>query len=220
MSDLIEYVVKDVIEKIQNKVQKALDLVRAELNQRIDDIEVPTPDITHLEQRVEDAIKAIPEVKDGVDGKDGVAPTADEVAKSMEGLFAKWALDFERKAHDTLQKACEKIPKPKDAFELEDFDISLGDDQRTITISFKKGEEVIQKSIKLSVPIYKDVYRDAEDYSKGDVVTFGGSAWTCLKDAPEGKPGQTEDWRLTVKRGRDGRESVKIEKQIDKVKVE
>jgi hypothetical protein len=214
MSNLIEHMVKEIFVKFEKKVQDALDQIRKE---------IPTPDITHLEQRVEDAIKAIPDVRDGVDGKDGVSPTAEQVALAMEGLFAKWALDFERKADLVLQKAIEKIPLPKDgknAFELEDFDFKVLEDNRTIMLSFTAGEKTIEKTVKLPVPIHVGVFKDTDLYDRGDCVTFGGSMWVATKDLPEGKPGSSEDWRLSVKKGRDGRESVKIEKKIETVKVD
>jgi len=50
------------------------------------------------------------------------------------------------------------------------------------------------------------VFRESEAYEKGDGVTFGGSFWIAQKDAPEGKPGTSADWRLAVKKGRDGKD--------------
>ena len=42
-------------------------------------------------------------------------------------------------------------------------------------------------------------------YAKGDGVTFGGSLFIAQTDAPAGKPEETPDWRLAVKRGREGK---------------
>lgn len=58
-----------------------------------------------------------------------------------------------------------------------------------------------------SVPVVLDcgVFREGGAYAKGDGVTFGGSFWIAQKEAPAGKPGASEDWRLSVKRGRDGK---------------
>lgn len=152
---------------------------------------------------------------DGKDGVDGVSPSPDEVAKSMEGIFAKWALDFERKADDKLEKAIDRMPRPKDGrdgLEIEDFELSLGEDGRTITAALKRGETVIEKSVKIPAILDKGVYSDAVSYEKGDGVTYAGSYWIVQKDSPEGKPGSSDDFRLAVKRGRDGKESVKVEK--------
>jgi hypothetical protein len=151
----------------------------------------------------------------GQDGKDGISPSADEVAKSMEGIFSKWVLDFERKADLVLEKAIDRIPKPKDgkdALELSDFNLELLEDGRTVKMSLVRGDEIKEKTVKLATILDKGVYRDDATYEKGDSVSYGGSAYICQVDNPDGKPAASKDWRLQVKRGRDGRESVKVEK--------
>ena len=40
-------------------------------------------------------------------------------------------------------------------------------------------------------------------YVKGDIVTYAGGGWHCNADGPTGKPGETKDWSLFVKPGRD-----------------
>lgn len=186
------------------------------IDEAVKGIQIPQTDITHLEKRIEDAISNIPKPEKGDKGD---SPSPDEVAKAMEGHFAKWQLDFERKADLILEKAIDRIPKPKDgadgknAVELEDFEIELSDDGRTVKMLLKRGEEIIERSVKINAILDKGVFRDGEFYEKGDGVTYGGCFWIGQKDAPQGKPGESDDWRLAVKRGRDGRESVKIERQ-------
>ncbi len=51
-----------------------------------------------------------------------------------------------------------------------------------------------------------DVHRSGESYSKGDAVTHGGSYWVARKDTTEA-PGKSDDWRMVVKRGRDGKDA-------------
>lgn len=51
-----------------------------------------------------------------------------------------------------------------------------------------------------------DVHRPGEAYEKGDAVTHGGSYWIARKDTRT-TPGKSEDWRLAVKRGRDGKDA-------------
>ena len=196
-----------------------IDDVRPILKEAIEGLSF---DITALEKQVTDAIAAIPEVENG---KDGIAPTADEVAKSMEGLFSAWALGFERKADGVLEKAVDKLRQPedgkpgRDAIPLDDFEIQLAEDGRTVKMALKRGEDVIERSIKIPAILDRGVYKRGQSYEKGDGVSYGGSFWIAQKDAPEGVPGSSDDFRLAVKRGRDGRESVKIERQSDKVKV-
>lgn len=50
---------------------------------------------------------------------------------------------------------------------------------------------------------YKEIYKPSH-YEKGNAVTFGGSFWICMRDT-DSKPGENDDWRLAVKRGRDGK---------------
>lgn len=150
---------------------------------------------------------------DGLNGKDGApgrdAPTADEIALLFERRFSDQLISMEQRFTDAVQKAIQAIPKPKDgrdAMELEDFDLTLGDDGRTVTMSLKRGETVIQKAIVLPTIQYQGVYEPEGKYLKGDAVTFGGSLWLVLKDAPLGTPGDSNDYQLAVKKGRDGKD--------------
>lgn len=223
----LDELVKDIADTVKESVQEAVKSVSekydariAELEAQIKGIQVPHPEVDYdkIGDMVKDAVASIPAPengKDGADGKDGVSPSADDVAKSMEHIFAKWALDFERKADDKLEKAIDRMPKAKDGrdgLEIEDFDLSIGEDGRTITASLKRGETVIEKSVKIPAILDKGVYSDTGSYEKGDGVTYAGSYWIIQKDSPEGKPGSSDDFRLAVKRGRDGREVVKVEK--------
>ncbi len=48
-----------------------------------------------------------------------------------------------------------------------------------------------------------------KDYEAGDGVTYGGSWWIAQMDRPSEAPGKVEgEWRLAVKRGRDGKDAV------------
>lgn len=55
-------------------------------------------------------------------------------------------------------------------------------------------------------PLDKGIFREGEAYERGDGVTFGGSWWIAQVDAPTTKPGTSAEWRLAVKKGRDGRD--------------
>lgn len=261
LAQITAEVIKTELEAIDKRFADEILQLKENLNN------IPVQDISTLERKVEEAIAAIPQVKDGEAGKDGHdghsvtaedvlplilesvdkniskvildfhaksdaalgelcdklptpekgkdgkdGPTADEVAKSMEGLFSKWALEFERNAHRVLEKAIDNAPKPKDgldALSLEDIDITLSDDGRTVKMTFKDSSRQIEKSIKLATILDKGVFKDGAQYEKGDAVTFGGSAYVAQKDLPGGKPGASNDWRLFAKRGRDGRHVAK-----------
>jgi len=52
---------------------------------------------------------------------------------------------------------------------------------------------------------YNGVYQKAQRYTRGDVVTYSGSAYVAIKDVvPEGEvPNASTGWALLVQRGRD-----------------
>ncbi len=167
-----------------------------------------------------------PAGSDGRDGVDGKSITADEVAPILESKIAEWALDFERRAQDVLQRAIDRIPAPKDgrdgrdgingkdgrdAFELEDFAAEQDADGRVV-LRFVRGD--LRREFTLRLPLFIDrgVYKADEQYERGNGVTWGGCFWLAQKDTPEGKPGESADWRLAVKKGRDGRDGTKGDK--------
>lgn len=82
------------------------------------------------------------------------------------------------------------------------------------TSSGKKEENTFVMPIILD----KGLFTHGREYKKGDAVTYGGSLWICQESNTQGIPGASKEWRLAVKRGRDGKEAVKIE-QPKTVKV-
>lgn len=166
------------------------------------------------------ALAEIPAPKDGRDGEDGKSFTLDEVKalvrEAVESEQAKWALDFERRAQDTLQRAIDRVPAPRDGKDGQDGrdgkdglgfdDLQMDyDGQRTFTFSYVRGD--VDKSFSFVMPLLLDrgVFKDGSEYEQGDVVTWGGSMWIAQTDT-KAKPGEdTADWRLSVKKGRDGK---------------
>lgn len=182
-----------------------------------------------IQSEVEKAVSKIPAPKDGVDGKDAdmaelklhvqelvkniqlpAPPSVDEVAAVFERRFSDLTLSWERQARDTFERAVDRMPVPRDgrdALPLESFDLSLGDDDRTVTVKMQAGETVIEKSIRVASIIDRGIYKAAGDYEKGDAVTHGGCLWIAQHDNPEGAPGMGgKGWRLAVKKGRDGKD--------------
>lgn len=158
-----------------------------------------------LAPHVDEALAALPTPKDGT------SVTLDDVKGLVESNMATWALDFERRAQDLLQRVADKMPTPKDgrdATSLDDIDLVLGGDGRTVTLRFLGGDQVREKSIKLATIIDRGVFKRGETYEPGDAVSWGGSLWVAqadTSDAPEesrdGKP-----WRLAVKKGQNGKD--------------
>jgi len=137
-------------------------------------------------------------------------PSVEEIAGTFERRFSDLTLSWERQARDTFEKAADRMPKPKDgkdALSLENFDMALGDDGRTVTVKMQAGETVIEKSVKIAAVIDRDIFKSDGAYEKGDGVSYGGSFWIAKCDAPKGVPGSGEtDWRCAVKKGRDGKD--------------
>jgi hypothetical protein len=83
-------------------------------------------------------------------------------------------------------------------------EIEISDDGRTVTFAFVVGEDRIERSFNIPSIQYKDIWKEGF-YEINDVVTYDGSMWICRKPT-KNKPGQyTKDWRLCVKRGRNGK---------------
>lgn len=99
----------------------------------------------------------------------------------------------------------EKGADGRDGFGFEDLDACVLNDDRTIELSFRRGEEEKCFTFKWPTMIYRGVFKDGEEYQPGDMVTWGGSLWHCDKQTTA-KPG-TEDWTLAAKKGRDGKDA-------------
>lgn len=53
---------------------------------------------------------------------------------------------------------------------------------------------------------YRDDYQAGQTYDAGDTVTDHGSLFLC-KRMTQARPGASPDWKLIVKRGRDGKDA-------------
>jgi integrin beta 3 len=54
--------------------------------------------------------------------------------------------------------------------------------------------------------IYRGIYDSEIIYRRGDIVTWGGSAWHGQVDDIKTAPGKANDWKLMVKEGQRGKE--------------
>lgn len=77
---------------------------------------------------------------------------------------------------------------------------------RTLRLSFGDGERTKTVEFQMATPEYRGVFKEAETYEPGDMVTWAGSCWHC--DEPKGlKPGAPDSgWTLAVKAGRPGKD--------------
>lgn len=170
----------------------------------------------------------LPNLKQMIEGwpkpKDGTSITVEDMLPALQGAVDKWALDFERRAQDVLQRAIERIPTPKDGTDgvdglgIEDLQVEH-DGDGNIVLRFARGQ--ITREFALRLPRFKDcgIFRETDEFKQGDGVTWGGSFFIAQKDAPAGKPGESDDWRLAVKRGRDGKSADPVAAQTGPVRL-
>lgn len=151
----------------------------------------------------------------GEQGKDVDPAEVEAIAeKLVHQRAAQWELDMERRAQEVFQRAIDKMPAPKDGtngkdgrdgFSAEDVNVTH-DGNGNVTFAFKRDE--LERSFVIRLPRFKDqgVYAAERQYIEGDGVTFGGNFWIAQRDNPETKPAEGSDWRLAVRKGRDGRD--------------
>lgn len=233
-----------LIEVVKGYVQRASDILGARveaLERRLDALPVPKDgadgkdgrdgkdaepvDTQTVISRVLTEIATPAPGKDGRDGRDGVdgkSFTAEDAKALLEPELAKWALDFERRAQDTLQRTIDRLPKPKDgvdgqngrdgidALGFDDLTVEH-DGERGFTLKFVSGERV--KEFAFSVPVVLDrgYFREGESFEKGDGVTFAGSYWIAQAGTTTKPEIGNEDWRLAVKKGRDAKTPASLE---------
>ena len=71
------------------------------------------------------------------------------------------------------------------------------------TLRWAIGDTVHE--IKTAIVLDAGVWKEGASYVAGDGVTLGGSFFIA-QTATTAKPGKSDDWRLAVKRGSDGRD--------------
>jgi hypothetical protein len=146
---------------------------------------------------VERAVAALPTPQDGKDAAGIVEALKDDgelVLTLQDGRLIRTGI---RDGKDG--------DRGNDGFGFDDMDVAVLDDDRTIELSFRRGEEEKAFTLKWPTMIYRDVFKEGTEYQQGDVVTWAGSLWHCNKATTE-KPG-TESWTLAAKKGRDGKDA-------------
>ncbi|MFU7495755.1 hypothetical protein ACM736_27950 [Pseudomonas aeruginosa] len=214
--------IDDVAPMIREEVAKAV----AEVPPAKDGESVTVDDVRPvLAELVSKAVADLPKPQPGKDADmdalrahlDGLvkslelpkAASVEEIAAFFERRFSDLTLHWERQVREDTSKALDRIPAPKDgrdALPLESFDLSLSDDGRTVTVKMQAGDTILEKSVRIASVIDRGVYSAEKSYEQGDGTTYGGCYWIAQKDVPEGVPGASTDWRMAVKKGRDGKD--------------
>jgi hypothetical protein len=65
--------------------------------------------------------------------------------------------------------------------------------------------QTVEHELSWPALIYRGIWKDAEGYEPGDMVTWDGSLWHCNAATTERPGGTAPDWTLAAKRGRDGK---------------
>ena len=152
--------------------------------------------------------------RDGRDGVDGKSVTLEDVQPIIDLAVKAAEAELEKRAQYVIDRAVSKLPAPKDgapgkdgrdAFDLADIVIEH-DGERTLTVGFRRGTEEVVKHFRIPAQIDRGVYNIGGTYEKGDGVTYGGDYWIAVREVAAGeKPGESDAWRLAVRKGRDGR---------------
>lgn len=90
-----------------------------------------------------------------------------------------------------------------------DIDISQGEDPRMITIKLQKSSgALVEKTLNIPIVLDQGTHNLDTTYKQGDGITYGGQFWIAKHDNPDTKsrPGTNNDWRLAIKKGRDGKQ--------------
>lgn len=182
---------------IAEEVEKAV----APLTARIAELEGREPVQGPPGERGADGAPGTPGEKgmDGRDGKDG-AGIAD-LLRDHEGNLVATFTDGRLKNLGPIQGK-----DGRDGFGFDDLDACVLEDDRTVELSFRRGEEEKSFTFKWPTVIDRGVWKQGQVYNPGDAVTWAGSLWIAQKETTA-KPDGGEDWRLAVKRGRDGKDA-------------
>lgn len=171
-----------------------------------------------LKGMVDEAVQALPIPKDGVGAAGAIIDRHGHLVLTLTNGDTKDLGQVVGKDadHDALvafiKDEVAKIPAPKDGIDGLGFDDMTVDydGERSIVLRWSRGEVMKEAKIEMPVVIDRGVFKDGGSYARGDGVTWGGSYWIAQDDTGE-KPGDgSKSWRLAVKKGRDGKEVVKL----------
>jgi Collagen triple helix repeat (20 copies) len=120
----------------------------------------------------------------GLDGKDGARGSKGEPGRNATDLVLLQEYIDERIA--VMLKAAK---------------VTTTDGGRTLSVSLAGTVH----EIKTGIPIHVGLWKENTTYLAGDGVTHGGQFFIAQRDTTT-KPLTSDDWRLVVQRGRDGRD--------------
>ena len=172
-----------------------------------------------IDDAVSKAVEAIPTPKDGRDGVDAVDCLIDKNGNLVFTFSNGKTKDVGKVVGDDgvdvdidgvwkiLNQKLAELPKPRDGMGFDDLSMEH-DGERTFKFVLARGDD--RKEFAFTVPVVLDrgVFDEAKTYVRGDAVTWGGSSWIAQTDEATEKPGTGKQWRLSVKRGSNGKDGV------------
>lgn len=182
-------------------------------------------DMEAVKAMIVEAVKAIPAPADGKDGRDGkdgapgekgadgagiadlltdrdgalVATFTDGRMKSLGVIVGKDGRD----GRDGEKGAPGQ--DGRDGLGFDDLAVEY-DGEKTITLKMQRGDVVKEASIVLPINIDRGIFKEGQNYTAGDSVTWGGSYWIAQRDTGAKPDSADSGWRLAVKKGRDGKD--------------
>jgi len=185
-------------------------------------------DPAELYSAVAKAVADLPKPKDGRDGRDAkdgrpgedgepgrdaleidILPAIDEAKAYPRGTYANYAGGTIRafRTTDPVVDGDVVAAGWQVLWEgVRSLSFHAREDGRTFVFSAltTSGASFVQE-VPTALVIYRDVFVSGRTYDEGDAVTWGGSTWIARKTT-DTTPGDGNDWRLAVKRGRDGKD--------------
>ena len=132
----------------------------------------------------------------GIDGKDG--------ERGLKGEPGRNATDLTL-LQETIEQRIERA--------IEAIAVSSPDGGRTLQWSF--GDKM--REIKTALVLDAGIWKEGMTYVAGDGVTSGGSFFIA-QGTTTARPGKSNEWRLAVKRGSDGRDVRSDEKKLEPIR--
>lgn len=190
----------DIGALVDGAVKEAVSAIPAPENGKSVTIDDVAPMIV---SEVEKRVSAIPAAKDGADGKDGVGLAGAIIDRDGE-LVVTLSNGEAKRLGPVVGKDGNPGDPGVDGLGFDDLDVTY-DGEKTVSLKYSQDERVKEFTFVMPIVIDRGVYREGGEYKAGDAVTWGGSLWIAQKNTGA-KPDAGDDWRLSVKRGRDGKD--------------
>lgn len=202
----------DIAAMVDQAVKHAVSVAISENPAPRDGKSVTVEDVAPIiASEVKKHLSEMPKPKDGEPGRDGL--DVKEMFRAEGGrLVAVMSDGTTRDLGVFVGKDGDPGKDGADGVGFDDLDVTY-DGEKTITLKFTKGDRVKEFAFTMPVVIDRGVYREGQEYKAGDAVTWAGSVWIAQKDTSV-KPDTGDDWRLSVKRGRDGKDGTMKEAKV------